>query len=259
MNPQEISNHQFEKSARGYKPEEVDEYLRDVAIAYAKAVKDRDENEGKIRALVEKINEYRTDEDAIRDALLVAQKQGNRIVAEAKTEAERIIAEAQAQRDAILADIQNDCDTLKRNEIEKVAAAIRAENDKLSAVEAASKTQRELQSEKLLSLQKEVTDFKKKLIVILDKQIKLAVSLPELSDEQIQEILDAKAAPAPAEAEPAIEQPEAEAEKPEKSEKPEKTDKPDKTEPQKTPAAFGFSEYKRQNYSAEELKFGGNH
>lgn len=247
MNPQEISNRQFEKSARGYKPEEVDEYLRDVAIAYAQALKERDENEAKIRALVEKINEYRSDEDAIRDALLVAQKQGNRIIAEAKAEAERIIGDAKEKRDSILADIENDCETLKRSEIEKVAAAIRAENDRLAAVEAASKTQRELQSEKLLSLQKEVTDFKKKLIINLDEQIKLAVALPELSDEQIKSILAATAAPA--------EEPASAAEEPEnQSEKTEKTEKTETAKP-----AFGFSEYKRQNYSAEELKFGGNH
>lgn len=249
MNPQEISNRQFEKSARGYKPEEVDEYLRDVAIAYAQALKERDEDEGKIRALVEKINEYRSDEDAIRDALLVAQKQGNRIVAEAKAEAERIINDAKAKRDAILADIENDCETLKRQEVEKVAAAIRAENDRLAAVEAASKTQRELQSEKLLSLQKEVTDFKKKLIVNLDEQIKLAIALPELSDEQIQSILEATEPPAQPEEAVAEETDEA-ANQSEKN--------ADKAEFTKTPS-FGFSEYKRQNYSAEELKFGGNH
>ena len=78
MNPQDISNKKFEKSMSGYKTEEVDEYLRDVAIAYAKAIKEKEENELKIVKLVEKINEYRGDEDAIRDALLVAQKQGNR-------------------------------------------------------------------------------------------------------------------------------------------------------------------------------------
>lgn len=249
MNPQEISNRQFEKSARGYKPEEVDEYLRDVAIAYAQALKERDEDEGKIRALVEKINEYRTDEDAIRDALLVAQKQGNRIVAEAKAEAERIIGDAKAKRDAILADIENDCETLKRQEVEKVAAAIRAENDRLAAVEAASKTQRELQSEKLLNLQKEVTDFKKKLIVNLDEQIKLAIALPELSDEQIKSILEATEPPAQPE-EAAAEETDESANQSEKS--------AEKSEFAKTPS-FGFSEYKRQNYSAEELKFGGNH
>ncbi len=241
MNPQDISNKKFSKSAAGYKPEEVDEYLRDVAIAYAKAVKDKEDNELKIVKLVEKINEYRNDEDAIRDALLVAQKQGNRIIAEAKEEAEKIVSEAQAKRDSLLADIKSDCDALKRSEVEKVAMAIRAENEKLAAVEAASKTQRELHTDKLRSLQKEVTDFKKKLILILDEQIKLAVSLPELTDEQIQEVLNSEAAPEP--------------EKPAAPEPEHKHQKEEKPEPR---PEFAFSGFKRQNYSADELKFGQN-
>lgn len=243
MNPQEISSKKFSKSAAGYRPEEVEEYLRDVAIAYAAVVKEKEENELKIVKLVEKINEYRNDEDAIRDALLVAQKQGNKIIADAKEEAAKIVGEAQTKRDSLLADIQSDCDALKRSEIEKVASAIRAENDKLAAVEAASKTQRELQTEKLHELQKEVTDFKKKLILILEEQTKLAVSLPELSDEQISEILATEPAPAP------VEKEQPEAPKPEKEEK---------HEHKQTENTFSFAGFKRQNYSADELKFGQN-
>ena len=246
MNPQDISNKKFEKSTFGYKPEEVDEYLRDVAIAYAKAVKEKEESELKIVKLVEKINEYRSDEDAIRDALLIAQKQGNRIISEAKAEAEAIVGEAQTKRDSLLADIQNDCDALKRTEIEKVANAIRAENDKLAAVEAASKTQRELQNDKLNALKKEVTDFKRKLIVMLDEQIKLAVALPELTDEQIESIMNTEPEPKP--------EPETHAPVEEKKPEPAVEEKADNT---KT-TAFNFSEFKRTNYSADELKFGQN-
>ncbi len=246
MNPQDISNKKFEKSMSGYKTEDVDEYLRDVAIAYAKAIKDKEESELKIVKLVEKINEYRNDEDAIRDALLVAQKQGNRIVAEAKAEAENIVSEAQAKRDAMMAEIQNDCDALKRSEIEKVYNAIKAEKEKLDAVEAAAKTRMELQNDKLNTLKKEVTDFKRKLIVMLDEQIKLAVALPELTDEQIENIMNAEAAPAQA---VKTEAPVPEEPKPHNAE--------ESKEP-KTPTAFGFSEFKRQNYTADDLKFGQN-
>ncbi len=242
MNPQEISAKKFEKGTFGYKPEDVDEYLRDVALAYAKAVKEKEEDELKIVKLVEKINEYRNDEDAIRDALLVAQKEGNRIVAEAKAEAEKIVGEAQAERDKLMGEIQSDCDALKRTEIEKVYNAIKAENDKLAAVEAASKTRLDMQSEKLNALKKEVTDFKRKLIVMLDEQIKLAVALPELTDEQIENIMNTEPA-AEAKEEAPAQQPEKPAE--------------EKSEP-KAPTAFGFSEFKRQNYSADELKFGQN-
>ena len=247
MNPQDISEKKFEKSTFGYRPEDVDEYLHDVAIAYAKAVKDKEESELKIVKLVEKINEYRSDEDAIRDALLVAQKQGNRIVADAKDEAEKILSEANAKRDAVLAEVQQNCDALKRAEIEKVANAIRAENEKLAAVEAAAKTRIELQNDRLNELKKEVTDFKRKLIIMLDEQIKSAVKLPELTDEQIETIINA---------EPASDSTPASAEETEAHQMNES--KTDNKAESKAPSAIGFSEFKRQNYSADELKFGHN-
>lgn len=250
MNPQDISNKKFEKSTFGYKVEDVEEYLRDVAIAYAKAVKEKEEDELKIVKLVEKINEYRNDGDAIRDALIVAQRESNKIVAEAKNKAEEIVAEAQTKRDTLLADIQHDCDALKRSEIEKVAVAIKAEQEKLNAVEAAAKTRLELQNDRLNSLKKEVTDFKRKLLVMLDEQIKLAVALPELTDEQIEDIMNAVPENSPEQAENTPDEtPHTEDVKPphEKSE-----------EQKAATTAFGFSEFKRSNYSADELKFGQN-
>ena len=131
MNPKDIVSKKFEKGF-GYKAEEVDEFLKSVAVAYASAVKEKEESEAKIIKLIEKINEYRNDEDAIRDALLVAQKQGNKIIADAKIEAEKIIGDAQTKRDSLLAEISNDCDALKRAEVEKIAVAIKEENEKLS-------------------------------------------------------------------------------------------------------------------------------
>ena len=86
--------------------------------------------------------------------------------------------EANSKRDAAMAEIENDCENLKRQQIEKVAAAIKAESDKLSAVEAAAKTRLDMQADKLNAMKKEVTEFKRKLMVMLDQQIKSAVALP---------------------------------------------------------------------------------
>lgn len=246
MNPKDIAAKKFEKATFGYKPEEVDEYLKDIALAYAKAIKEKEENEAKIVKLVEKINEYRNDEDAIRDALLVAQKQGNRIIADAKAEAEKIVNEAQEKHDALLAEIANDCEALKRAEVEKIAIAINEENEKLNAVMAASKTQIALQTEKLHKVQAEVTQFKRTLITLLTEQSKLAVTLPEITDAQIDEIINTKPAEAPKAEEPVTE---------EKAEEVKETKKPISSDTTR----LGFSEtYKRHNYSANELKFGNN-
>ncbi|MCD8108057.1 MAG: DivIVA domain-containing protein [Oscillospiraceae bacterium] len=258
MNAKDIATKKFEKATFGYKPEEVDEYLKDVAIALSNAIKEKEESEAKIIKLVERINEYRNDEDAIRDAILVSQKQGNKIIAEARAEADRIVADAQAQRDSLLADISNDCEALKRSEVEKIAVAIKEENDKLNAVVAASKTQTEMQSDKLNKLKAEVTDFKKKVLLVLNEQIRVVSSLPELTDEEIEKIVSGQVKPVE---QPAPQQP---VEKPEEA-------APVAAEAEKKPAqqskqsaekrrAFGFDEsmYKKQEFTSEELKFGHN-
>ena len=135
MNPRDVLNKRFEKGF-GYKQEEVDSYLREVSAALAAALKDRDEQEAKIIKLVDKINEYRSDESAIGNALLVAQKQASRIIAEAKEEASKLVSEAQARRDAMIAEITSDCETIKRSQIEKIAVAVSQESAKLEAVKA---------------------------------------------------------------------------------------------------------------------------
>lgn len=266
MNAKDISAKRFEKTALGYKPEEVEEYLKDVAIAYANAIKEKEDSEAKIIKLVEKINEYRNDEDAIRDALLVAQKQGNYILAQAKEEAAKLVSEAQAKRDAMMAEITSDCEAIKRAEVEKIALAIKEENEKLNAVAAASKTQIALHTEKLNNLKAEVSEFKKKMIILLGEQAKLVSGMPELSEEEIAKISkgEVKAEPAPAPVNTPVQEPAPVVEAP-KFTTPstpvapvEKVEQP-KFEPKK-PApkpSFGFdTTYKKQNFSASELKFG---
>ncbi|MCD7889570.1 MAG: DivIVA domain-containing protein [Oscillospiraceae bacterium] len=273
MNAKDIATKKFEKATFGYKPEEVDEYLKDVAIALSNATKEKEESEAKIIKLVERINEYRNDEDAIRDAILVSQKQGNKIIADARAEADKIIADAQAQRDALLADISNDCEALKRSEVEKIAVAIKEENDKMNAVVAASKTQTEMQTDKLNKMKVEISDFKKKVLLVLNEQIRVVSNLPELSDEEISKIVSGQV-------KPAAQAPAQSAEKPTEatSAAPEATtkvtanatvnatantaEKPTQQTKSVTDKrrAFGFDEsmYKKQEFSSEELKFGHN-
>lgn len=267
MNPKDVASKKFEKGF-GYKQEEVDAYLKEVAVALATAMKEKEESEAKIVKLVEKINEYRSDEDAIRDVLLVAQKQGKRIIADAKDEAAKIVADAQTKRDSLLAEISNDCEALKRSQIEKIAIAIKEENEKYNAVVAASKTQTELQTDKLNKLKLEVNDFKKKLLVILEEQVKIAASLPELTDEEIQKIISGQIKPAAPEPAPVqANAPQAATQEPSKPSDIAKAAMTSPSEAQKKPIndkmrsvpAFSFGDgHRKQEFSSSDLKFGQN-
>lgn len=61
----------------GYKTEEVEDYLREVAQYVDSVNKEKAVLEKKIQILADRINEYRKDEESMKEALLGAQRLGN--------------------------------------------------------------------------------------------------------------------------------------------------------------------------------------
>lgn len=94
MNAREISPQHFTKTFNGYKPEEVEEYLRDIAKELGETQREKRDLEKKMEVLGDKIRDYRDDEEALKDALLLAQKQANTLIAEAKAKALKLETEA---------------------------------------------------------------------------------------------------------------------------------------------------------------------
>ena len=108
MNAKEILNKQFEKAKiGGYRMDEVDDFLKEVSAEFAELQKSNSELERKLEVLADKIREYREDEDALKDALLIAQKQGNAIVAESKAAAEKITKETKEKVDKLISERQS--------------------------------------------------------------------------------------------------------------------------------------------------------
>jgi cell division initiation protein len=103
MTPQDIREKGFEKAVfGGYDAAAVDDFLENVAADYAAACKENSILKSKMKILVDKIEEYRATEDAMRLALLSAQKLGTQIQNEAKENAEHMVSEAQTKADSIL-------------------------------------------------------------------------------------------------------------------------------------------------------------
>ena len=92
MKPQEVSSHAFTKALfRGYNMSMVDEFLDAVAEDYAALYQENATLKSKLKVMVDKVEEYRATEEAMRSALLAAQKT-----------AESILQDAEARRDEIL-------------------------------------------------------------------------------------------------------------------------------------------------------------
>lgn len=102
----DIMDKKFDKGFNGYKMEDVDQFLQEVSSEFGKLKKQNQELEKKMEVLADKIKEYRSDEDAIKEALLGAQKQSSAVQAAAKEKSESMIAEAQEKADKMIKDAE---------------------------------------------------------------------------------------------------------------------------------------------------------
>jgi len=119
LTPQEISEKGFVKAVfGGYDMQGVDDFLEAVSTDYNALYKENAILKGKLKVLVEKVEEYRSTEDAMRMALLTAQRMG-----------EEITVEANRTKDEMLQNTENEIkeklsDTAKRVTDEEARLAV---------------------------------------------------------------------------------------------------------------------------------------
>ena len=186
--PKDIKAKQFSKSFSGYKMEEVDIFLDEVAEDYEKMLTDNAELIKKIEIVVAKLEEYRSNEESISNALLNAQKINEQVIREGKNKADLIIREATFKAERLVKNAQKDV---------------------------------ELEQETLNILRREVSDFRARLFAIYRSHLDMIDSLPYVEEDAEEPVPEMPAeepaqpepeAPAVVEAPAAVEAPEAPAE-----------------------------------------------
>lgn len=109
MTPQDIRERTFEKAVfGGYDMAGVDDFMEEAAVALETAQRENSTLKAKLKVLVDKIEEYRASEDAMRMTLLSAQKLSNQIESEARERADKLVSDAQAQADSVLGSLQTE-------------------------------------------------------------------------------------------------------------------------------------------------------
>lgn len=161
----EINTKRFEQAKPGYKPEEVDEFLNQLADQISKMIKEKEDTEKKIEVLVESIRRYKADEEALKDAMIGAQKQARAVMEEARGKADAIISEAQQKAEQIIS-----AANVKADEIIG-STAVRAQREQ----------------ETLERMQAAVTEFKSNLLSMYKSHLELITSLPESDTEENEE------------------------------------------------------------------------
>ena len=95
--PQDIREKSFEKAVfGGYDMAEVDTFLETLSADLELLQRENAALKGKMKVLVNKIEEYRSSEDAIRMALISAQRLGGIIEQEARDKAAAMVSEAES-------------------------------------------------------------------------------------------------------------------------------------------------------------------
>ena len=123
---QDIREKTFEKSKfGGYDMAEVDDFLEELADELTSTQKETAVLKSKMKVLVDKIEEYRSNESALNQSILSAQKLAQQIETEAREKADNMIAEANRQVEEKLGGI-----TEKTDYEEKRLAAAQAASAK---------------------------------------------------------------------------------------------------------------------------------
>lgn len=97
LTPIDITNKRFRRALRGYRPSEVDEFLAEVGADYEAVVVENARLREQMAQMQEELERYRAMEDAMKEALVLAQRTADELRASAHKDAEIIRAQAEIQ------------------------------------------------------------------------------------------------------------------------------------------------------------------
>ncbi len=158
----EIKNVSFRKAtlSGGYRAEDVDAFIDEVIVSFEQLKKEKTNLVHKIDRLATRLEEYRADEETVRNALLTSQKMSDACIKEAKEKAAKIIRDA-----------------------EEKAQNVSVETNKMTALE----------KDNYLSLQADAVALRNELIELYKSHIKAIDDLPTSVDlENSKKTLDEK-------------------------------------------------------------------
>ena len=160
----------FDKAFQGYRCDDVDDYLKQVAESMDALAAKNDEMQKNLVVLAQRIDQYRAEEDTLRTTMINAQRLGENVIREAK---------------------------------QKAAEIIRAANMKADDREQRARDDVELAKQEIVTLKSEADSFKRSLMEMYRKHINLISKMPEYNPPAQEEAQQ----PAP---QPAADQPYAE-------------------------------------------------
>ena len=144
----------FDRAMRGYRCEDVDDYLKQVADSIDSLAAENDDLQKKLVILAQRIDQYRADEDTLSTTMINAQRLGENVIKEAK---------------------------------QKAAEIIRAANIKAEDREQRARDEVELAQQELVTIKQEADAFKKRLMDLYRQHIEMIAKIPEYHTNPVEQ------------------------------------------------------------------------
>lgn len=127
----EIKNISFRKAtlSGGYRAEDVDAFIDEVIASFEQLKKEKTNLVHKIDVLATRVEQYRSDEETVRNALLASQKVSDACIREAKDKAAKIVREAEAKAQSLLVDANKMTAIEKENYLQLQSDAVALRNE----------------------------------------------------------------------------------------------------------------------------------
>ena len=120
LTPLDIENKKFSKQImNGYNVEEVDDFLDEIGVDFAKKQKEINEVSKKVEELNASLEHYKNIESTLQNTLLMAQSTAEEVKNIAKQKADQIVTDAKASSQKEVDFIQNQI-LMKKKELEDV-------------------------------------------------------------------------------------------------------------------------------------------
>ena len=130
--PQEVQEKTFVKAVfGGYDMQSVDEFLEPLIEDYVTLYKENSVLKSKMKVLVEKLEEYRAQEESMKKAILAAQKTSDEMIAETEKRCARMLSDAEGSARTKTASVQHGIDGAE----ERIASARRVAQDFIAQIE----------------------------------------------------------------------------------------------------------------------------
>ena len=185
----EINEVSFGKAGfSGYKPEDVDRFIDQVAASFQELLGERDaamkqasdlaalnselaaknaDSQRKLSILAQKVEAYRQEEEGIKEAILSAQRMSKDLIREAQSKSDAILQDSRAQAEAKLLEANEEARRITYNAEEDAAKAAKEYTQQVEAKKA-----------ELEEVKRQVTAFRSSLLEMYKKHLECIDHIP---------------------------------------------------------------------------------